>query len=395
MLRFVPKNPASAGYLILNAFTLPLFLFDFFSYCLVIKKTTSGGISEVCLASMRPSIHHFYDFTTNAWGLVPNDHLVVSYPCFFVSLRLYGSPSFHIPRLYTLGDFNSLWVFVSRSFDTTVMPQEGVEVYGRSISTNKLVPWEKSDISFEASTCLGIATPTPAYSKRLHLPGSSLSEQEVLVLERSFAGHFYSTAVDKQFLPNMGNILPVPSYELVDENSLFFDPQLRYIWKVCSKRIFVLIEFFLKKSVKALIVLFTGGVDTPGYLYYKVDLTLQHQLDEAALSLTFTLLAKMGFLRSADVALLELKFNVELGLNIRPAPLPAISYDLSKEILYIEKELTTDLIPGLVNGLSSKELNAMLISKKRASVTQAMATLICREVWLSWQQYFKGPTRFE
>jgi hypothetical protein len=409
-LRFSSKNPARV--FVLQKISWSTYLFHLFSVCLVVK-TSSGGVTVVDVAPMRPNINSYYCFTTITWGSVPNDHLVFSVPCFFLSVRLHGSSFFHVPCLYSFKDLDfstpeasrsleqsvmpqeeGVEVAVSRSLEQSVMPQEGVKIFAYSAAKQKMVPWSESAMSLQAAASLGIAIPSPAYAKRQHAPGSSFSAQEVLVFERDLAGRAYPAIVAKQSLPNIGNILPVFAYELSVENALFFNPQFRNIWGLCTLQTMEQIETFLQKSVGKLIILFTGGVDTPSYRFYSANLMLQQQLDEAALSLSFKLLVKMGFLRSKDVDLLEIELELELGLNLKLAPLPAISSDLSKEILYIERALATDLIPGLVKGLSSKECDALAITKIRQRVTTDMATLICQVVWVRWQEYLKGSTRF-
>jgi hypothetical protein len=411
-LRFSSENPA--GVVVFQKISWVTYLFHFFSVCLVVK-TSSGGVTEFDVAPIRPNINSYYCFTTKTWGSVPNDHLVFSVPCAFLSVRLQGSSFFHVPCLYSLQDLDlgfstveasrsldqsvmpqeeGAAVEVSRSLGQSVMPQEGVKVFAYSAAKQKIIPWSESAMSLQAAASLGIAIPSTAYAKRRHAPGSSFSGQEALVFERDLAGRSYPTIVAKQSLPNIGNILPVFAYELLDENALFFNPQFRQIWGLCTLQTMEQMDTFLQKSVGKLIVMFTGGVDTPSYRYYRDNFTLQQQLEEAALSLNFKLLVKMGFLRSKDVDLLEIELALELGLNLKLAPLPAISFDRSEEILYIKRALATDLIPGLVNGLSIKECDALAISKNPPRVTTDMATLICQTVWVRWQEYLKGSTRF-
>lgn len=376
-----------------------LVVFNFFCRFLLIDTAAGFSGASVLDYPIRTGVQDFTSLITSN-DVKTERSLVVSSPCAFISVHR-GLPFFDVPVCYALKDFTGasgeMTVTVSDSLEALVMPQGFVQVksYLMKGAKLKLIDCSSSYNRASASFYLGTTIPNPPYKTKQYIPGSVISDQEVLVFQRGRSGSSYSTVLIKQDLPSLGYVLPIVVYDLRDEKSLFRDPRLFAIWgNCCTSETVELVDAYLESTIKELLSLFAKGYRGRGsdFLFFNVNSAMQQQLSLSVLCFNFELLVLAGFLCSEDVSYLQTRL-LEVGINLKPVAISGPSVDLRKEIAFVEKSLS-DFLQKLVDRLPPEERSSSTVNNDRARCTNLIAVRICHSVWFSWQRYTQGPLCF-
>jgi hypothetical protein len=379
----------------LKQVTFNVYLVRLFTMSLVIH-TDSRGFAKFRITSIRPSTGSYYDITTGEWGPTPNKNLVLSFPWMLTSVRPHNSVFFQrIPRLDAFPGFNIGGLRSSLENFETIQGSSEIDILIYLPNERRFVPWSEGSADLAALHSLGIAVnPWRGYQKKRRLPGSSIAEPAALVFKQDTVGRTYAISVLKKDLPSIVNVLPAFAYEPGDKSSPFFSPRLQGMFTgVCTEATVTLLDDFLLESVTRLMPLLIQGKPSAESLLCQENATLQQFLRDTALSLNFELLSLFGFLPPRELKHLQSVCREKLGVSIQPSVLPDTPVDLSKEILVV-KALLEAFLPQLVANLSTKQKQSLRLTKNRDQVIDAVASLICRTVWFTWQRYIKDPTAF-
>ena len=390
------KSRTSGSFVFWDKVSFFFGIYNLFRFCIVVVVNEGLQSATVYVAPIRPSVNSYFDIDTKSWGPTKNNHLVLSYPFVWISLRQPDAVSFNLPGLYNLIDVTvcrqPLLVSVS---DKPQEAQESVRLRTHSVvyGPNREQSFIFEDWSRVRDVYTGalpsVSTQSAEFQKRKYGLGSLPSLEELVILERDAEGYSRPVIVQKKDLPHMGNICPIRVFELNDSTSLFFDPSVIDIWRYCTPGIVKGLGIFLEEIVPTLVPFLLEHKKQD----YFADFEMQRRLTNGVLSLLYRLLCTIGILKRAEVDYLFHRLP-QIGLEPKRVVAPTPEVDLGRAIEAVEKSLLNFLPNLLYVELGSCGMRNLTVSKNIPRTAKMMAKTICEQVWHDWNQYpLEAPSR--